>query len=115
MRKGREASPHGPAPARSTGAFPGSVTGRTIIADMTGRDRIKLLFGPYRPPAVRRGERMFCFYRDRDVIVTGWSHGRIPWPRGRAVDAKGGKPSLLVDEELARAVRSESVIALRHW
>jgi hypothetical protein len=48
------------------------------------------------------------------VVVTGWSEGRISWPRCRALGVRGGS-GLLVDEELARAVRSESAAALRYW
>src|SRR5262245_50244449 len=42
--------------------------------------------------------------------------GLIPWPRCRALDQRGGCGSgLLVDEELARAVRSESTAAEMYW
>jgi hypothetical protein len=53
-------------------------------------DRVKLLHGPYRSPALRRGDRAFCLLRDRDVIVNGWSAVRISWPR-RLAD-RGGPP-----------------------
>jgi outer membrane lipoprotein-sorting protein len=49
------------------------------------------------------------------VVVTGWSDGRISWPRCRALDSRGHGSGLLVDEELARAVRSESAAAVMYW
>jgi hypothetical protein len=45
--------------------------------------RPTLLFTPYRPPALKRGDRATCLFRDCDVIVTGWSDGPICWPRCR--------------------------------
>ena len=50
---------------------------------MTDRDRVRLLFGPYRPPALRRGDRATCLYRGTDVVICGTSNGRICWPRYR--------------------------------
>ena len=82
---------------------------------MTDRDRVRLLFGPYRPPALRRGDRATCLLRDSDVVITGWSDGRISWPRCRALGTRGGGSGLLLDEELARAVRHESAAAVMHW
>jgi hypothetical protein len=73
-----------------------------------------LLFGPYRTPPLRRGDRATCLFRDCDVVVTGWSDGPIPWPRCLPLGTVG-HPSLLVEEELARAVRNESAAALGHW
>jgi hypothetical protein len=81
---------------------------------MRASDRTKLLFGPYRPPHLRKGDLATCLYRDCDVAVTTWTDARIPWPRGVPVGGMG-RSSLLVDEELARAVRHESAAALRHW
>src|SRR5262245_55077795 len=82
---------------------------------MRAADRVKLLHGPYTPPPLRRGDRATCLFRDCDVIVTGWSNGRIQWPRCRALDTHGGGSGLLVDEELARAVRTESAAAIKFW
>jgi hypothetical protein len=81
---------------------------------MRSSDRTRLLFGPYRPPRLRRGDRATCLFKDCDVAVTGWTDARISWPRCLPVGTKG-HPSLLVDEELARAVRNESAAALQHW
>jgi hypothetical protein len=81
---------------------------------MQDRDRVKLLFGPYRPPRLRRGDRAACLFKDCDVVVTGWTDARIAWPRCLPLGTKG-HPSLLVDEELARAIRHESAAAVQHW
>jgi hypothetical protein len=78
-------------------------------------DRVRLLHGPYLVPRLRRGDRAFCLYRDTDVVVTGWTDARISWPRCRPLDVPRTHPSLLVDDELARAVRQESAAAVRFW
>src|SRR5580704_11930962 len=70
-----------------------------------------LLFGPYHPPALRRGDRTQCLVRDADVVVTSWSDGRISWPRCRTLGQRGGS-GLLVEDELAQAIRSESALAI---
>ena len=76
--------------------------------------RSKLLFGPYQVPALKRSGRATCLFRDCDVVVTGWSDARISWPRCRPRHVPRSHPSLLVDEELARAIRHESAAAIRH-
>jgi hypothetical protein len=78
-------------------------------------DRTKLLFGPYKAPALKRGDRATCLFKDCDVAVTGWTDARISWPRCRPLDVPRSRPALLVDEELARAVRHESAAAIQHW
>lgn len=72
------------------------------------------LIGTYTPPRVRRGDRVHCLYRGAECVVTTMHDGRIPWPRCRALHSRG-RPSLLVTEELVRAIRTESAIALKHW
>jgi hypothetical protein len=66
-------------------------------------ERVKLRFGPYKPPALKRGDRAVCLVRGCEVVVTNWTAARIPWPRCRSVRRVGGW-GLLVDEELARAI-----------
>jgi hypothetical protein len=82
---------------------------------MKDRDRTCLLFGPYRQPRLRKGDRAACLFKDCDVVGTGWTDARISWPRCRPLDVPRSHPSLLVDKELARAIRHESAAALRHW
>jgi hypothetical protein len=77
-------------------------------------EKVKLLFGPYEPPPLKKGDRTRYLYRDADVVVTSWSGGRISWPRCRSLGHRGGS-GLLVDDELARAVRSESAAAVMFW
>ena len=64
---------------------------------MTDSDRVKLAFGPYMPPPLRRGDLASCQFRVCEVVVTGWSDAPIPWPRCRAADGTGGGSGLLVD------------------
>jgi hypothetical protein len=81
---------------------------------MRDADRFQLHHGPYTPPALQRGDPAVCRYRDAGVIVTSWSDAPIPWPRCQVPGQRGGS-GLLVDAELARAVRYESAQAVRYW
>ena len=64
------------------------------IEIMTDPDRVKLLFGLYRSPALRRGDRAHCLFRDCLVVVTSWTDAPIPWPRCRIVGGSGGPHSI---------------------
>jgi hypothetical protein len=74
----------------------------------------ELIFGPYRVPPLRKGDRATCLFRDREVIITSWTDAPISWPRCRPVDGRSA-PWLLVEDELARAICNESALALRYW
>jgi hypothetical protein len=105
--------------ARQPRAGPGTAGVASVaLVDSPGMARhprkVQLLHGPYLPPALRRGDRATCLFRDDDVIIKAWSDGRIAWPRCRRPGQKGGS-GLLVDEELARAVRLESSLAVQYW
>ena len=82
---------------------------------MTDADRFRLLFGPYAAPRLRRGDRAFCLFHDTTVTITGLTAARIDWPLCRPLDRPLGRPTILLDEELARAVRMESAAAVMHW
>jgi hypothetical protein len=47
--------------------------------------------------------------------VTSWTDAPISWPRCWPVDVPRSHPSLLVNEELARAIHSESAAAVGYW
>ena len=82
---------------------------------MTDDDHLKLLFGPYQPPKLKVGDRTLCLYRDAEVVIYDWSLAPIPWPLCYPLGKRGAGKGLLVDVELARAVRLESGLAVCHW
>ena len=41
------------------------------------------LIGVYRPPPVRRGERVYCRYRAAWCRVTSVTGATVPWPRAQ--------------------------------
>jgi len=90
-------------------ASPGRLGGKT------DRDRLKLLFGPYTAPPLRKGERTFCLFRDCPVVVAAWSDAPIPWPRCYYAEGRARGCGLLVDEELVRAIKHESAAAVMFW
>jgi hypothetical protein len=76
-------------------------------------DRCRLLHAPYKPPRLKRGDRATCLFRDCDVVITSWNDARISWPLCRGPNR--GKPGILVDDELLRAIRTESALAIKYW
>jgi hypothetical protein len=77
-------------------------------------DRLRLLHGPYQAPALRVGDRTTCLFKGAEVFVANWSGAPIPWPRCLR-GGGGGQPSLLVNHELARAIRTEAAAAVGYW
>ena len=70
-----------------------------------------LIAGPYAPPRVPPSGHLRCAVQG-PVPVDGWTDAPIPWPY-RA--QPGGKRSLIVCDDLARALRTESAQAVAHW
>jgi hypothetical protein len=77
---------------------------------MTDAERYALLFGPYSTPSVDYGDVVVCEVRG-EVVVSGLSNGRIPWPLGKRVRKKG----FVVCAGLAEAIRRESAAAVCYW
>jgi hypothetical protein len=49
------------------------------------------------------------------VVVAARSDARLPWPRCHLAQGRARGHGLLVDKELARAIRHESAAAVGHW
>jgi hypothetical protein len=73
-------------------------------------ERFRLL-GTYHTPRFRYGRKVICEVRG-EVVITGMTDSRIPWPIGK----RGrGRHSLVVYKGLAKAIRRESNLAICHW
>jgi hypothetical protein len=72
------------------------------------------LIGTYDRPGFRVGDRTKCLYRGREVVVTGWTTARMPWPLCRAVGSRAGA-GLLVNAGLRRAVETAAVATILRW
>jgi hypothetical protein len=86
-----------------------------VMAANSADDRLKLLFVPYKPPVLKEGDRTFCLYRDAEVLVYDWSVAPISWPLCYQANRRGVGKGILVDDELARAICHESVLAVQYW
>jgi hypothetical protein len=73
--------------------------------------RQRLRFGPYRTPRFNYGQKVECLARG-ELRITKLSSGRIPWPMGLGA---GGKPTVALYRDLAKAVRRESNAAICYW
>jgi hypothetical protein len=71
----------------------------------------RLLYGPYNAPHVRIGDELHCNVYGLQ-IVAGWS-GPKQWPRAKA---RGGRPRLIICDELRRAIKFETCETVSaHW
>lgn len=71
---------------------------------------VPLLFGPYYPPACKKGD-----WLDDEIVgrveVAGWTTAPISWPRRK----QPGLPVLILTPELVRAIKMESCMAVAYW
>ena len=73
-------------------------------------ERVKLLFGPYRQPRCRLGNKLFCEIRGW-VSVKRISDGRTPWPQ----TIVGRNRTYILCGDLVKAVQKESALAICYW
>lgn len=71
-----------------------------------------LLFGPYRPPACKEGGWLMDELYGL-VQVNGFTSARFSWPTRKRPG--GGPRTLALTEDLVRALRNESAVAVAYW
>src|SRR4051794_16823394 len=86
-----------------------------MIADMKPGEKTALLFGPYQLPVLKVGSRASCLYRDAEVVIYGWTGAPISWPLCYLAGTRAVARGILVNEELVRAIKHESGLAIQHW
>lgn len=79
---------------------------------MKDSERFRLI-GTYKPLRVKIGTVLSCEFRDCDVVVTGYSDGKITWPIGSAKGIRA--KTLVICGDLAEAIRKESNQAVCYW
>ena len=72
----------------------------------------KLLGEPYAPPPCREGAWVMDELHGL-VHVNGFSDGRLSWPTRKR--PRGGARALMLTEDLVRAIRLESAVAVAYW
>ncbi len=79
---------------------------------MIDSDRLKLLYGPYRAPEYKLGQKLLCEYRVKELKVEGITDALIQWPG----TLSGNRRTPIVCGDLVRAIRTETALAVaHHW
>ncbi len=80
---------------------------------LTEEERCRLLYGPYKPPLVKRG---FLVDAIRGKVkFSHFTNARIPWPKYQKT-TKGGSGGHVLCGDLVRALTDESAPAIAyHW
>jgi hypothetical protein len=73
----------------------------------------KLIAGPYAPTELQSGTVVTCLIRGQ-MEVCGMSDAPIRWPLGRRPGTQR-EGRVIVTEDLARAIRTESATAVGQW